>query len=214
MVVAIDGPSGVGKSTVARAVAAALGVPHLDTGAYYRMATLVALRAGADPGDEAAVLAALTGAAIDSSAGVLVLDGVDVSEALRSPEVTAAVSAASAHPRVRAAIVAMQRSWVADHGGDAVVEGRDIGTVVFPDAPVKVYLTADLETRARRRASDAEASGADLAELMEQIAARDHLDSTRSASPLRPADDATIIDTSRLGVAEVVGRILDLVGAV
>lgn len=214
MVVAIDGPSGVGKSTVARAVAAALGVPHLDTGAYYRMATLVALRAGADPGDGGAVLEALTGAAVDSSAGVLMLAGEDVSEALRSPEVTAAVSVASAHPRVRAAIVTMQRSWVADHGGDAVVEGRDIGTVVFPDAAVKVYLTADLETRARRRAADAEASGADLAELMEQIAARDHLDSTRSASPLRPAEDATIIDTSRLGVAEVVGRILDLVGAV
>lgn len=214
MVVTVDGPSGVGKSTVAAAVAAALGIPHLDTGAYYRVATRIVLRAGADPGDEADVLAALATSHIGSAGGVLLVDGVPVTEEIRSPEVTAAVSAVSAHPAVRTAIVAMQRRWVLDHGGMAVVEGRDIGTVVFPDAPVKVYLTADLETRARRRSRDAEASGTELAALMEQIAARDHVDSTRQASPLRPADDAVVIDTSHLTIAEVVGQILDLVGSV
>lgn len=214
MVVTIDGPSGVGKSTVSAAVAAALGVPHLDTGAYYRLATLVALQTGATPDSESAVLAALSQVDIDSDAGHLLLDGAPPGDRLRSPEVTAAVSAVSAHPEVRRAIVEMQRRWVADHGGSAVVEGRDIGTVVFPEAPVKVFLTADLATRARRRAADAEAAGTDLGVLMDQIAARDHLDSTRTTSPLRPADDAVVIDTSQLTVAEVVHRILGMAGAI
>jgi len=215
VVVAIDGPSGVGKSTAARAAAAALGIPHLDTGVYYRLATLICLVAGVDPGDDAGVLAALEGVEIDfGPEGRILLDGVDVSERLRAPDVTGAVSLVSAHPLVRAALVGMQRAWVAARGGDAVVEGRDIGTVVFPDAPVKVFLTADVTVRARRRARDAEAAGADLDDLAAQIMRRDHLDSSRAASPLRPADDAVIIDTSHVSTAEVVRRILDLVGAV
>jgi len=215
VVVAIDGPSGVGKSTAARAAAAALGIPHLDTGVYYRLATLICLVAGVDPGDDAGVLAALEGVEIDfGPEGRILLDGVDVSERLRAPDVTGAVSLVSAHPLVRAALVGMQRAWVVARGGDAVVEGRDIGTVVFPDAPVKVFLTADVTVRARRRARDAEAAGADLDDLAAQIMRRDHLDSSRAASPLRPADDAVIIDTSHVSTAEVVRRILDLVGAV
>ena len=215
MVVAIDGPSGAGKSTVARAVADALGVPHLDTGAYYRMATLVCLKAGVDPADAGGALRALDDVDFDFTPdGRPTLGGRPIADRLRAPDVTGAVSIVSAHPEVRAAVVAMQRRWVAGRGGDAVVEGRDIGTVVFPDAPVKVYLTADVTLRARRRAGDAEAAGATLEELVAQMERRDHLDSSRSASPLRPADDAIVIDTTELGVAEVVGRILDLVGAV
>lgn len=215
MVVAIDGPSGVGKSTVARAVAAALGIPHLDTGTYYRIATLVCLGAGFDPADGPGVLAALRGVQIDfGPAGRVLLDGADVSERLRAPDVTAAVSLVSAHPEVRTALVGMQRAWVASHNGEAVVEGRDIGTVVFPDAAVKVFLTADVSVRAGRRVRDAEAAGTNLDDLTQQITRRDHLDSSRAASPLRPAADAVIIDTSDVAASEVVHRILDMVGAV
>jgi cytidylate kinase len=213
-VVAIDGPSGVGKSTVARALADALGSAYLDTGAYYRMATLVALRAGATPDDADGILGALEKVEVDFTDRSLLLDGADVSALLRGPEVTAAVSEVSAHPRVRSAVVEMQRTWVAHHGGNAVVEGRDIGTVVFPDTPVKVFLTADVATRARRRAADLEAAGASVDELIRQMSRRDAADSTREASPLRPAADAVIIDTSHLSVAEVVGKVLDLVGRV
>ncbi|MEK7251873.1 MAG: (d)CMP kinase [Actinomycetota bacterium] len=215
MVVAIDGPSGVGKSTVARAVAAALGIPHLNTGSYYRVVTLTCLVAGSDPGDAAGILAALNGRSIDfGAAGEVLLDGVDVTDRLRAPDVTAAVSEVSAHPEVRAALVEVQRAWVIAHSGNAVVEGRDIGTVVFPEAPVKIFLTADVAVRARRRVRDAEAGGVDLDELAEQIARRDHLDSSRAISPLRAADDAVIIDTSDIGAPEVVRRVLDLVGKV
>ena len=214
MVVAIDGPSGVGKSTVARAVAAALGVPYLDTGAYYRLATLVTLRAGGDPGSSDDILGALRGIEVDFADGRLLVAGVDVSNDLRSPPVTAAVSAVAAHPDVRTAVVDLQRTWVERHGGDAVVEGRDIGTVVFPDARVKVFLTADADVRARRRAADPEAAGHTMQGLLEEMARRDEADSSRETSPLRPADDAVMIDTSRLGVPEVVLRILDLVGGV
>ena len=213
MVIAIDGPSGVGKSTVARAVADALGIPYLDTGAYYRLATLVALRHGvADhpPG----ILAALDEVVVDFADGQLLLDGDDVSSQLRSPEVTASVSRVAADPAVRTAVVDMQRRWVADHGGRAVVEGRDIGTVVFPEAPVKVFLTADAETRARRRSGDTEAAGKTLQTLITEMAARDAADSSRQVSPLRPDDDALTIDTSSMTVAEVVGRILDAVGTI
>jgi cytidylate kinase len=212
VVVAIDGPSGVGKSTVSRAVAAALGLPYLDTGAYYRLATLVTLRAEGDPADPAAVLDALAGIDIDFSCGRLRLDCSDVSAALRSPEVTAAVSVVSAHADVRAAVVELQRDWVARHGGDAVVEGRDIGTVVFPEAPIKVFLTADPDVRARRRAADPEAEGHTVEGILEQIARRDQADSSRETSPLRAADDAVMIDTSNLSVTEVVEQILEIVG--
>lgn len=214
MVVAIDGPSGVGKSTVARAVAAALGVAYLDTGSYYRAATHVALIAGADTGDEDAVLEALGAAHLEVVDGVLHLAQADISAELRGPDVTASVSTVAAHPGVRRAIVAMQRSWVEDRGGSAVVEGRDIGTIVFPDAAVKVFLTADPAVRAARRAGDDEASGTSVDELRAGMELRDRADSARAASPLRAAADAVTIDTSDLGVAEVVAKILDLVGAV
>jgi CMP/dCMP kinase len=214
VVVAIDGPSGVGKTTVSKAVAGALGLPYLDTGAYYRMATLVTLRDGAEPASDEDVLAALAGSDIDFVEGRLLLAGEDVTAALRAEDVTSAVSVVAAHPRVREVIVDMQRAWVEHNGGSAVVEGRDIGTVVFPDAPVKVFLNADPETRARRRAGDDEASGRDLTEVAAGLRARDAADSTREASPLRPADDAVTIDTTDLSVAQVVGRILDLVGTV
>ncbi|HEX9978039.1 MAG TPA: (d)CMP kinase [Acidimicrobiia bacterium] len=214
VVVAIDGPSGVGKSTVARAVADALGIAYLDTGAYYRMATLVALRAGVEPDDGPGILRSLEGVQVDYDQRRLLLDGADVSGRLRSAEVTAAVSAVSAHPAVRSAVVEMQRLWVARHGGEAVVEGRDIGTAVFPGSPVKVFLTADAETRARRRAGDRESAGKSIEALVDAMGRRDAADSSREASPLRPADDAVTIDTSHLTVAEVVAKVLDLVGKV
>ena len=214
MVVAIDGPSGVGKSTVARAVAAALGVPYLDTGSYYRAATYVALQSGADPADEQAILKALGAAKLTVVDGVLWLDGSDVTESLRGPAVTAAVSIVAAHPLVRREVVDLQRSWVSDQGDAAVVEGRDIGTVVFPDAAVKVFLVADAATRAERRSADVEASGASVDQLRQEMDQRDAADSTRVTSPLRAAQDAETIDTSSLTIPQVVGKILDLVGAI
>ena len=135
MVIAIDGPSGVGKSTVSRGVAAALGMAYLDTGSYYRAVTHVALTAGVDPADEQGILDAARDAPFAVVDGALSLDGSDISAAIRSPEVTAAVSAVAAHPRVRETVVQMQRDWATQHDGRAVIEGRDIGTVVFPDAP-------------------------------------------------------------------------------
>jgi len=214
VVVAIDGPSGVGKSTVARAVAGALGVPYLDTGSYYRAATYVALRVGADPEDEQAILEALEIAELTVVDGVLWLDGSDVGESLRGPAVTAAVSIVAAHPAVRRHVVDLQRNWVADQGGAAVVEGRDIGTVVFPEAAVKVFLIADAATRAERRSADLEASGTSVDQLRQEMDQRDAADSTRATSPLRAADDAETIDTSHMTIAQVVGKILDLVGIV
>lgn len=211
MVIAIDGPSGVGKSTTARAVAAALGMAHLDTGATYRVATLIVIRAGVDTGDPDAILDALTDHAISFEEGDVILDGTSVRTAIRSAEVTAAVSAVSALPKVRERIVGLQREWVATHGGTAVVEGRDIGTVVFPEAPVKVFLTARPEVRAARRAGDAEASGVSIAEVAEALTARDTADATRTTSPMRPAEDATIIDTSDQAIDQVVLEILGLI---
>ena len=162
-VVAIDGPSGSGKSTVARAVADALGLPVLDTGAMYRAVTLAVLEAGVAPDDDAACLRRRADAsAIEVEDGVTRLDGRDVSAEIRGPEVTAAVSTVSAHPAVRDVLVDRQREWVAHHGG-GVVEGRDIGTVVFPDAPVKVFLVADDAERARRRQRDERAADRDVA---------------------------------------------------
>ncbi len=213
MVVTIDGPGGVGKSTVARAVARRLDVPYLDTGSTYRAATLIALRAGLDVADEDGILAELAHHSIDYGPDGVSVDGIGVASDVRADDVTRHVSAVSAHPRVRHRIVEIQRDWVARHGGSAVVEGRDIGTVVFPDAPVKVFLTASPEVRARRRAGDAEASNSSVAEIAAMLAARDHADSTRETSPLRPADDAVIIDTSDLDVDGVVGKVLELVAA-
>lgn len=211
MVVTVDGPAGVGKSTVARAVAAALGIPYLDTGAFYRALTLAVRRAGADPTDGAAVLQVARVSRLDYADGVMLLDGEAVTEAVRSPEVGALVSVVSAFPEVRQVVVQQQRDWVGRRGGRAVVEGRDIGTVVFPEAPVKVYLIADAAERARRRAADAEAAGQAVADIERQLRARDHLDSTREASPLRPAEDAVVIDTTALPVEQVAALILGLV---
>jgi len=210
----MDGPSGVGKSTVSRAVADALGIAYLDTGSYYRAVTYVALLAGADPAAESAVLDALSGASFAVVDGSLTLDGSDISGAIRGPEVTAAVSTVAAHPSVREEVVRMQREWAASEGDSAVVEGRDIGTVVFPDAPIKIFLTADPLIRARRRAMDPEAGGQTVEDLAADMRRRDAADSTRETSPLMAADDAHTIDTGPLTIAEVVGAILDLVGAV
>jgi len=211
VVIAIDGPGGAGKSTVARAVADLLGLEHLDTGATYRAATLAALRAKVDADDAAAVLRAVSESDIEYLDGIIHLDGSPVAAAVRGEEVNAAVSAVSAHPEVRKVIVAGQRDWVADRGGSAVVEGRDIGTVVFPDAAVKVFITARSEIRAARRAGDAEAADKAVGEIEADLARRDHFDSTRVASPLRPAEDAVVIDTSEMGVAEVTRLVMELV---
>ncbi|MCU0280478.1 MAG: (d)CMP kinase [Acidimicrobiia bacterium] len=207
----VDGPAGVGKSTVARAVAAALGVPHLDTGAFYRAVTLAVVQAGIDPADPSAVLGVARAARLDYADGVMLLDGEAVAEAVRAPDVVALVSAVSAFPEVRRVVVQQQRDWVARRGGRAVVDGRDIGTVVFPEAPVKIYLIADAAERARRRARDAEAAGQAVEAIERDLRARDLADSTREASPLRPAEDAVIIDTTRLAVDEVVAIVLGLV---
>jgi cytidylate kinase len=202
-VVAIDGPGGSGKSTVARAVATRLGLPHLDTGAMYRAVALAALRGGVDPADEAAVAAVARASAIEVGVVVL-LDGADVTEAVRSPEVDRVVSAVAAHPPVREELVRRQREWVAARGG-GVVEGRDIGTVVLPGADLKVYLTASGAERARRRA--AEGRGAPLHEVASDLARRDRLDATRRASPLAVAADAVVIDTTGRPVEDVVEEV-------
>jgi cytidylate kinase len=210
VVIAIDGPSGVGKSTVSQAVAMALGLAYLDTGATYRAATLAILDAGVDMADEEAVLAELECHSVDYDDRGIVLDGESVAFNVRSDAVTTSVSVVSAHPRVRAEIVEIQRRWVEHHDGDAVVEGRDIGTVVFPNAPVKIFLTASPEVRAKRRAGDSEAGGRSVEDIAASLAARDEADSTRQASPLRAADDAVVIDTSDLTIGEVIEAIVTL----
>jgi cytidylate kinase len=214
VVVAVDGPAEVGKSTVARAVAAQIGASYLDTGAFYRAATLAVIEAGVDPDDHAAVVEVTRGVRLDYAGGAMLLDDRDVSAACRSPEVTALVSAVSAIPAVREIVVQAQRDWVARHGGHAVVEGRDIGTVVFPDAPLKVFLVADPGVRARRRAGDREAKGHELGDIERGLVARDAADSTRSASPLAPASDAVMIDTSWLRVDEVSALVIGLLDEV
>jgi len=211
VVIAIDGPSGVGKSTVSRLVAKNLGLAFLDTGATYRAATLAVLEAGVDPSDESEVLSELSGHSIDYDERGVLLDGRSVAFDVRSDAVTSAVSAVSAHPLVRAEVVNMQRRWVEHHDGRAVVEGRDIGTIVFPDAPLKIYMTASPLVRATRRATDSEAGGKSIEEIADALAQRDHADSSRAASPLRPADDAVIIDTGNMTIDEVVAQITSLV---
>jgi cytidylate kinase len=199
-VVAIDGPAGSGKSTVARGLAARLGLAYLDTGAMYRSVAFAALRDDLDLTDLEAVAALAGRVAIDVAERVTV-DGVDATVAIRGPEVTVAVSAVAANPGVRAEMVARQRAWAAAHDG-GVIEGRDIGTVVFPDAELKVFLNASEEERARRRRVEAgEAVAAD-------IARRDKVDSTRSVSPMKPADDAIVIDTTDRTVDDIVAELL------
>ena len=197
-VVAIDGPAGAGKSTVARAVARELGFTYLDSGAMYRAVALAALERGQPP---AAVAPELR---IELGDRVLV-DGQDVTDALRTPEVSEAASVAAAEPSVREAMVAEQRRLLA--GGDWVAEGRDIGTVVAPDADVKVFLTASSHARARRRADEL---GADAAQVLAEQTIRDERDTSREHSPLQAAPDAETIDTTDLTVDEVVERIVNL----
>ena len=208
-VVAIDGPSGSGKSTIGRGVATALGLDTLDTGAMYRAVTLAVLRAGADPTDGDAAAAVARRATLGGHDGVTTLDGDDVSAEIRGPEVTGTVSTVSAHPAVRTELVARQRAWVAEHGG-GVVEGRDIGSVVFPDAAVKVFLTASDEERARRRQQDEAKADRTVSmdEVRASMAARDAADSGRAASPLTTADGATIVDTTGRSVADIVAEIV------
>jgi CMP/dCMP kinase len=220
-VVAIDGPAGSGKSTVARGVARALGLVMLDTGAMYRAATLAALERGVDLADADAVAAAarqaeiVVGEAGGESAGEdaddddVRLDGRDVTAEIRGPAVTAAVSMVSAHAGVREVMVARQRDWAERHRG-GVVEGRDIGTVVFPDAVIKVFLVASDDERARRRQRDEEAAArlTGVGEVREDLARRDALDAARVASPLKPADDALVIDTTGRSVDDVVAEIV------
>lgn len=205
-VVAIDGPAGSGKSTVARAVAKRLGVAYLDTGAMYRSVAYAALRDGVDPTD-GETLAKLAGN-LDIELGDRVLvDGTDATAAIRGPDVTAVVSTVSAHPAVRADMVRRQRRWAVEHGG-GVAEGRDIGTVVFPDADVKVFLTASEEERARRRQRDDRAP--DVNAVAADLARRDALDSSRATSPLLAADDAVVIDTTGRTVDDVVDQVVGL----
>ena len=201
--IAIDGPSGSGKTTVARAVAERLGVGHLDTGAMYRSVALAALRRGIDPGDEDSVAYLARRVGIEVGERVLV-DGEDVTDDIRSDEVTRAVSPVASNPGVREEMVRRQRAWSAEHGG-GVVEGRDIGTVVFPDARLKVYLTAGDEVRARRRSAE---SGGEEDTVATDMARRNQSDTSRAASPLKAADDAVVLDTTELGVDEVVEEVL------
>jgi len=202
--IAIDGPGGSGKSTVARAVAARLGLAHLDTGAMYRAVAYAALRHNLDPGDGAA-LGQLAGRMSLEVGERVVVDGEDATAAIRGPDVTRVVSQVSAHPEVRAEMVRRQRAWAEGHGG-GVVEGRDIGTVVFPHADLKVFLTASDEERARRRAADL--GTADRGRVAAELAVRDRLDSTRAVSPLAVADGALVIDTTARPVDDVVEEVV------
>ena len=208
-VVAIDGPSGSGKSTIGRGVAEALGLDTLDTGAMYRAVTAAVLRAGVQPEDAEGAAAIARAVELGVTDGVTTLDGEDVSAEIRSPAVTAAVSAVAAHPAVRTVLVARQRAWVEAHDG-GVVEGRDIGSVVFPDAPVRIYLTASEAERARRRAIDEAAAARDrtLEDVRTTMAARDAADAGRAASPLVTAPGALVVDTTGRAPADIVAEIV------
>jgi CMP/dCMP kinase len=220
-VVAMDGPSGTGKSTVSRQLASAVGAAYLDTGAMYRAVTLAVLRGGVDPespdAEQVAIAAAKSVRSVtDPSAPHVLLGGEDVEAEIRGPEVTRAVSAVSAQPPVRAALVEQQRAVIAEaltsDGGGIVVEGRDIGSVVVPDAPLKVYLTASEEVRATRRSAQDRKAGreADLCTVLADVRRRDRLDSTRKTSPLHAAKDALVLDTDDMPVADVLTALLRL----
>jgi CMP/dCMP kinase len=205
LVVAIDGPAGAGKSTVAKALAARLGVDYLDTGAMYRAVTFRALRSGCDLSDAAAVAALARSVVIDMGERVYV-DGDDATEEIRSAEVTAAVSRVAANSEVRSELRARQRAWAEQRSG-AVIEGRDIGTVVFPDARLKLYLTASPRVRAERRVAEA---GGDVDDIEAAIAARDAYDSGRADSPLALASGALLVDTTGRTVNDVLDTIEEL----
>lgn len=214
LIIAIDGPSGAGKGTVARGVARALGYRHVDTGAMYRALAWKALRERIDPSDAAAVAALGDRARFDLEAGSVRIDGEDVSTAIRTPEIDAAAATVARHPAVRRTLVERQRTY--GSGGGIVMEGRDIGTVVFPHADVKIYLDASPEERARRRAQDpahTSSRSRELAEVATALAERDRSDATRTASPLAVAEDAIRIDTTGLSIEDVVARVLEAVRA-
>lgn len=200
IVIAIDGPAGSGKSTIAKLIAERLGLEYLDTGAMYRSVAFAVLRDLLDPADGEAVAALAAATAIEVAGSVLV-DGEDATEAIRGPEVSAVVSIVSAHPDVRAELVRRQQEWAETHGG-GVVEGRDIGTVVFPNATLKVFLTASEEERVRRRAAQ---SGEAVAA---HVTKRDEIDSKRAVSPLVAADDALVIDTTGRTIDDIVEEVL------
>ena len=199
-VIAIDGPAGSGKSTVARALAERLDLEYLDTGAMYRSVTFAALRRGVDPSEADAVSRIAERAEISVGPEGVRVDGVDATIEIRGPEVSRAVSIVAANPAVRAELVRRQREWVAKRGG-GVLEGRDIGTVVFPDAELKVYLTADPEVRAQRRSQ--EVTDLDYETVAADLARRDALDQGRETSPLTEAADAFVVDTTGLTVEEI-----------
>lgn len=216
LLLAVDGPSGTGKSTTCRALAKALDARYVDTGAMYRVATLAVLRAGVDAADTQSVIAATADLPLevndDPDAKAVLFDGEDVSGVIRGPEVTASVSAVSAIPEVRENLVALQRGLAAK-AHRAIVEGRDIGTVVLADAPAKAFLTASAEVRASRRFNQDIAGGRDVDfdAVLADVKRRDEADSSRATSPLKPADDAEVINTSEMSPAEVQDRLIQLV---
>ena len=211
LIIAIDGPSGAGKGTVARAVASELGYRHVDSGAMYRAIGWKALREGVALDDEAAVAALADASLIVVSNARVLIDSVDVTREIRTPEIDRAAAAVARLPRVRAILVAVQRDLGA--GGEIVMEGRDIGTVVFPQADVKIYLDAAPEERARRRAQDPSHSGgpAAVSEVKTLLTERDRSDTTRAVSPLYAAADAIVVDTTGKPVQDVVKEVLEIV---
>ena len=216
LILAVDGPSGTGKSTTCRALAQRLDAKYVDTGAMYRVATLAVLRAGVDPTDTQAVIEATKDLPLevsdDPDAKEVLLAGEDVSGEIRGPEVTRNVSAVSAIPEVRVNLVELQRK-LAREAHRAIVEGRDIGTVVLADAPAKAFMTASAEVRAQRRYDQDVAAGrdADFETVLADVQRRDELDSSRATSPLRPADDAEVIDTSAMAPDEVLSALIGLI---
>ncbi|MEO1058627.1 MAG: (d)CMP kinase [Actinomycetota bacterium] len=206
-VVAIDGPAGAGKSTVGRRLATVLGLGYLDTGAMYRAVTVAVLRRGVDPSDDAAVAEVSRTIDLQLDDHQVVVDGVDVTVEIRGRDVTGAVSAVAANSAVRRELVARQRAWVGDQGG-AVVEGRDIGTVVFPHALLKAYVTASPRVRAERRVAEI---GGSVDDVEASIVERDRKDSSRADSPLRAGADAVTVDTSDLPIEAVVEELVGVV---
>ena len=208
-VVAIDGPAGAGKSTVGRVVADRLGLEYLDTGAMYRAVTFAALRRGVDPNDDGDVGELSTTMELRFDGRSVFVDGVDATIEIRGREVTSAVSAVASNSAVRTELVRRQRAWVAERGG-GVVEGRDIGSVVFPDATLKLYVTASPRVRAERRVAEI---GGDVDEVERSIIERDRKDSTRADSPLTEANGAVVVDTSTMSIDEVVAEVLEMLQA-
>ena len=211
LVIAIDGPSGAGKGTISRTISQALGYRHIDTGAMYRAVGWKALHDGTDLDDERAVAGLAQRAILSVEGGVVIIDGHDVTRAIRTPEIDRAATRVARLPRVREVLVALQRQLAV--AGAVVMEGRDIGTVVCPDADIKIYLDASAEERARRRVNDPAHTGGGTgqAAVAEAIAARDRSDTTRAVSPLTVAGDAIVIDTTAMSIDDVVQRVMAIV---